>query len=592
MKFLDAYILARTKRKTRRIRTALVVIVSSLLFAILFAAAFVAQGVINGTKQVDDVGFNSRFLTSVEPSYAGIDYEAISEAVRAEMDAELEARDIKLTETVKNSIEYSIEQGRRTMDLVGQRRQEMLRQDRQRIAELGNPSGIYTFKDMPLSGSLAHQTDPAVDPLIEEHKEQQVSADQAEPPKILSLYQVEADMLRTQLAPGQSFERQPGEPYPIAISYAYLELLSDRNLPNLSAADRNQIYRELIAEYSGKELTYCYYNSTAAQQLSSVLNYNQQVAEDDDPDTVPIETPVCDSFDQELLEDAGIISSQDDSNNYAEPLFPAEEEPDPKAGRISFKIVGFVPSAHSSVSTDVIGDMFRGIGEFPASSYLGILPSEVVDNDELIQSLLYSGSMRFSRLYADFNTREEQKQFISQSCAGSQCGEEGALLIAPFGNVAVALERPIRLVSTAFLAEAAVIMIIAGLMIMLTISKVISDSTKEIAVFRSLGARRRDIAQIYYTYGAALAFGALVLALVLALVAAYVANSVFGSSIAEELVQATGAYTREVEVSLLGINPTWLLMIVGALVIAAIIGIGVPVLAAVRRKLINILRDE
>ena len=43
MKIIDAYILARTKRKTRRIRMALVTLVCALMFAVLFFGSFVAM---------------------------------------------------------------------------------------------------------------------------------------------------------------------------------------------------------------------------------------------------------------------------------------------------------------------------------------------------------------------------------------------------------------------------------------------------------------------------------------------------------------------------------------------------------------------
>jgi ABC-type antimicrobial peptide transport system permease subunit len=127
---------------------------------------------------------------------------------------------------------------------------------------------------------------------------------------------------------------------------------------------------------------------------------------------------------------------------------------------------------------------------------------------------------------------------------------------------------------------------------MFTISKVIADSIKEIAVFRSLGARRRDIAQIYATYGFMLAVAALIVAFILALIGAHIISHMYVGRVTEILVQNTGAYTTVVHGSLVGFNALWLLAVTGVLVVAAAIGIAVPVLLSARRKLITILREE
>jgi cell division protein FtsB len=63
MKILDAYILARTKRKTRRIRMALVTLVSSLLFALLFFGAIGLAGLLQSTRQVENVGYTTMRIT-------------------------------------------------------------------------------------------------------------------------------------------------------------------------------------------------------------------------------------------------------------------------------------------------------------------------------------------------------------------------------------------------------------------------------------------------------------------------------------------------------------------------------------------------
>lgn len=597
MRITDAYILARTKRKTRRLRTALVIIVSSLLFAVLFGIAFLAQGMINAGSQVGEVGFNGRNLTSVLPMVSGkFDYvEQYKDAERG-MDEELRARGVQVTKKLKSNHEYQTELNKRISQDGAESQERANKAFETRVKTLGDPTAVYHFVPLPVSQVAAYQEDPKTDPQAEQFERETAGGPQGffGPNGFgeqIEFYSVEKGMVDKQLARGQSFDWQPGQPYPVIISYAYLEKLSGRNLTNLPPAERNKGYKELINKYAGQELTYCYRNSTAQDQLRAVLQYNKSAEKDDPASTRSVDVPICGISDQGTLKRLGIISEADPTG--VEPLFPPPKIPAPEANKIKFKIVGFIPSNQAYGGGDFITQMLTGISALPTGPYPGVVPLEVVEADPLLRSVAQiDGSYNFPTLYLDFETKAEQTAFLEHACSGDECMVEGALMMSPFGNITTALNDVIKVVSKVLVIAAFVIMAIAGLMIMITISKVIADSVKEIAVFRSLGARRRDIAQIYYTYGLMLAGNALVVSVVLAAALAYWLTTLYDDKIAQGLIQATGAFDSEIHVVLLGVRPSWMLEIIGALVLAACLGIAVPVLASVRRKLITILREE
>jgi hypothetical protein len=599
MKFIDAYILARTKRKTRRIRTALVIVVSSLLFALLFGLAFVAQGMIGAGKQVGDVGFNSRNLTTVIPigGDGGADYQRLLTEVEDQMNAELTARKIKVTDEIKRDTSYATERDRRVAKKFGENLAAALKQVESRLHTMGKPTAVYHFTPVPLSQFAQYQPDLTIDPLVEQlKKEQKGGGDIAKGGynpygENIEFFSAEKDMFRTQIAPGQTFGWRTGDPYPLIVSYGYLEKLGNRPLANLPPAERNQGYKELLDQFKGKELTYCYRNTTAVNQLHSVFAYNKLVEFDKDTGTKPLDIPVCAGFDQALLKKHDIISDTDPTGT--KPLFPPPVTPAPQTTHIHFKIVGFVPASQEFGSADIITQVLTSIGALPTGPNPGVIPAEVVSADPLLKEITQGDAgFNYSTMFVDFENRADQKQFVAKGCAGFDCSGKDALMIAPFGNISAALEGLFQFVSKVLSIAALVIMIIAGLMIMFTISKVIADSTKEIAVFRSLGARRRDIAQIYYTYGFMLAGSALVLAVVLAAAGAYLLTFLYDDKIAQALIQATGAFNSDITVVLVGINVVWVAGIVGALFLAAALGIAIPVLASIRRKLITILREE
>ncbi len=605
MKIIDAYILAATKRKTRRIRTSLVVIVSSLLFAILFFAAFAMQGLFNTANQVKDVGFNGRNMATVYPGGPpSSDYKALSDSINAAMVSELHNRGIKVTENTKLDQSYVGEYSRRLIAATTES-QVADQKKLEATVQKSHPTDLYHFAVLPISGSTVYRPTPASDEYVTKLQQGAESGgnngqDGSDPSNDFQLYEVEKGMLRSQLQPGQTVAWQPGKPYPLFISYAYLEKLSGKSFSKLSTAQRNQGYRELMAAYAGKTIDYCYRNSTAQTYAQQVVTYNYKAVHDNDKDTNPVDVPLCANFDTAVLKKIKIIA--DDGtvvDDAAKPLFPVPALPAQATRVLQFKIAGFVPSQSQYGGADIVSQVLTSVSQLPTGSQLGVVPTEVVAAASELQTRdegsnnLYSSS-GYSTLFVDFATRAQEKAFIATGCTGNQCGnpKNTQPYITPFGSVSFALEGLFHSAFKFLVIGVGAIMFIAALLLMFTISKVIADSTKEIAVFRSLGARRRDIAQIYYLYGLMLAAASLVLSAILAAVGAKVVTSMFAARMAGAFIKTTGAYNVDVHASLLGINWLWLGAAAAALLLAALIGITIPILVSLRRKLITILREE
>ncbi|HKX72785.1 MAG TPA: ABC transporter permease [Candidatus Saccharimonadales bacterium] len=593
MRIVDAYILARTKRKTRRIRTALVTVVSALLFAVLFFGAFIAAGVVQGANEVKDVGFNSRYLTSIlstgRPAW---NYDEISNKIYAQMDAELRAKKVTVDQNTHNDPSYMAEYTRRLSGEMGAKDKEALKRFEESLPGLGKPTATYHLRGLALNEALTHHENYQADPKVkrlETFAETKAEPEDKDPLTRMEFYSAEKDMLRTQLAPGQTFDWQPGQPVPLILPYPYLERLAGRSFANIDAATKNAAYKELIAAYSGKILNYCHRTTTAQQQLQDVVAYNHDAAKDKDKTTNPIAIPVCGDFDQKLLKKLGIISEP--ATTEPKPLFAAPALPAPKTTRVEFKIVGFIPG-QDQYNTDLLTSIFSGVTTFPAVPNPAIIPREVAVADAVFTIASQDVFRTQEFLFVDFASRDDQKAFLTNGCQGDECNSGSKPFMQPFGNLSVALEGIYRVLVGVVLGAVVAMMIIAALMILFTISKVIADSTKEVAVFRALGARRRDIAQIYYTYGCMLAVSALLFAGIIGATGAYAANVAFGDRFAATLVQSVGAYTQNPTINLIGVEPIWLLGVTGALLLAAMIGITIPVLAALKRKLITILREE
>jgi hypothetical protein len=598
MKIIDAYILARTKRKTRRIRMALVTIVSSLLFAVLFFGALGFAGLQQSAARFKDYAYNGQQLTQVYSSGDPIPegYQNLQKTINAAMDDELRARKVKITDELHNDPQYFSEFARR-MNIIISERTKSREKGFEAMVQSYRPTGVYHMNYVaPLSAlQLGSETNP--DPYLTELRELTESGSSSkkfsneQPPQVLS---VEQEMLTPLLAKGQSFDWKQGDPYPVIVPYSYLQSISKKSFNGLSSAQKIAGYQELIKEYSGKTLPFCYRNTTAQSQLSSVLKYNHDVTIDKDASTKPLDVQNCLGFDPAVLKKAELLVAADP--NAPKPLFPkvVTAEPAPVTLPIQFKIVGFAATMEQgpTAATDIFGSIFNSVNNWPAMIPV-IMPQAIIDQQPYLQGSEGQYGPMPSSLFVNFANRTDQKRFVNEvGCTGDACAKAGSWMLIPFGSIKTALED---IGAKAFTFGKWIVLgiaVLASILVLLTISKLMSDNRREIAVFRALGARQHDIAQIYFTYGIMLAIQSLIVAMGLSVVAALLFSSRFADSFNSSLVQAVGAYADPGTSSLVAVKPLWLAGVAAVLFAATMIGVAIPVLLSRRRNLVSVMREE
>lgn len=595
MKCIDAYVLARTKRKTRRIRLALVIIVSSLLFSVLFFGALVLDGVQQSAGRFREYGYNGRHITQAN-NYGGMQFnESMSQAIRTEMDNELRARKVKITDELRNGNEYSSEFSQRISVKISANVKASQDAFEKRITDTYHPLAVYHVRSIDALVSLPQYVEGDADSYLTQQIKQIETGVSETPTQFMEppiFYSVEEEMLRPVLQQGQSFAWKQGDPYPVVLPYSYVERLAKKSFVGLGAKEKNAGYQELIAAYGGKTLQYCFRNPTAQEQLDSVLKYNHDAEKDKDASTKPLTVEPCKGFDQALLKKVGVIAKPDP--DAPKPLFPKPAPPEPETRPIALKVVGFVPTMAQGPGTDIFTATFSSVNSWPSGVPM-LIPRSVVDSEQLLRSGSGTAATAFnnSSLYVDFASREQQRRFIkAEGCTGDACYQGDKWILMPFGSLKTALEGISNALVKVGKWVALGVAILASLLVLFTISKLISDNRREIAVFRALGARQRDIAQIYFTYGFMLAGNAIVVSLLFAGIGAYVFSAKFADRFNAALVQAVGAYENPGQSVLLGVQPLWLLGIAGLVLVAATVGVAVPVLISRRRNLATMMREE
>jgi ABC-type antimicrobial peptide transport system permease subunit len=139
------------------------------------------------------------------------------------------------------------------------------------------------------------------------------------------------------------------------------------------------------------------------------------------------------------------------------------------------------------------------------------------------------------------------------------------------------------------------LLVIAGLcaiIMMGTVGKIIADSRKETSVFRAVGAKRLDIAQVYLLYAGTLAALAFLVSLVLGLAAALLVNAKFSGDLSVQAVLAFNSPDVNKVFHLIGFNALDLVGIFAFAVATGLISAFIPLLTNLRRNPIKDMREE
>lgn len=294
---------------------------------------------------------------------------------------------------------------------------------------------------------------------------------------------------------------------------------------------------------------------------------------------------------------------------------------EPEQATVNVRIIGLSPdyddgysiSLSSFISSMLISSLGQG----------WVAPQEALTDNSIFHKLQGGTVDEIPRsnvtYYAEFDTLANAKQFISdQTCSAvtsidapgqtflvpsdgppgvedlaSLCIAEGRpFSVGPYGNNAGALEEFRTFVWKFSRIAILVIMAVASLVMMGNVGKIIADSRRETAVFRSLGAKRMDISQIYLTYILLVSVFIGLVAIAIGTIGAYILNSQMGPDLSVMAVTVYNAQDVHKQFLLYGFNGIYMSILVGVTVVTGLISAVIPLLSNMHRNPINDMRDE
>ncbi len=646
---LDALKLARTKLKTRRVRLVVTVTTMSLLFAGLFFIATILGGVISSLKSFGTEGLGSRYLVSAQPvvaqSYNNNDLLEALKPTQADLVARKKALAKKLgleyDEKSDQNLPLSVYQNgpnsgdvQTSVNFMSAIATAKLQEqnaaikgisyaDFQKLAKSEGAIHSYQGTNTTMGPPIA-RTDGGSINFLENGKEnfkansQGYSGQSTGLASITSLgwHQISDDLLQPFVLDGQTTAVKDGA-VPVVAPYSAAEqAIGLKSLPaTATTADKIARTVELRKTAAGKTAQLCYRNSASQALLQKALSQADEIAANKNNKdyttphllyNLPAEAcgPTTIKSDKRTAEEKKADTNQ-------ETFDAAFTNTTAVQGIVTVRIVGIVPDTNYNASISAVtvlsGILNTTLGQgwfSPTSAFQpGTLATSAQDGtiaDQPLNQQMY---------YAEFSDLASAKQFIKHNNCSSNpttggfsfdpnsavkpCAAAGTpFYIAPYGNNAGAIEDIRHGIWIGGRYVLLVVLLIASLIMMGTLGKIISDSRRETAVFRSLGATRVDIRQIYFTYAFLVSLLVIVASYLLGLFAASWLDHKYSGQLSASAVVAYNAKDVHKHFSLFGFDPLYVVVIVGLILVSAFLSAMVPLMANTRRNPIRDMRDE
>ncbi len=637
----DAVTLARTKRRTRRIRGAFTTAIAGLLFSFLMGAVIIVGGVeshlsamyeksmtgryIIGGYQWSDYTIyntaakNSDLIAQVQVAYdqrvaakkaaakkLGISYDSSSEPLpydttdKSNGEKILSSQSPIASELMSNWIQQR--QPTRTLD------------DFKKFAGAYHPSAYYTALSFsPKNGQWLEMKDGKES--FEQDTSQQTNMN-GPPSDYLDMKLAPEGLVKNYLLPSYQWQASSGH-IPVVVTQKRAAQLTNFSPPKEGASDQEklQYYQKLREKVNGKTMTLCYRNNESAARINEAIATKKLVAAHAGERDYQKPALLYDTPDPASCGDV-IISS--DTRSAAEKTLADKQlefdkqfgAHDPLQRKIILEVVGVSPNGweemDSSFSTGM-GDMISAMlmtqafrmtvptelyQKIPASfEYASLFGTTTTASD--IMSMIRGGNVQY---FAEFTSAGDARDFAKrESCQYTNTGAcapaDKWFALSAYGSNSLAIEEASHYARTILMWAGLVIMVLAAVFASLMIGRTIADSRRETAVFRAIGFKRLDITSVYMAYTFFLCFDIVLLMVVIGAIGAVLLDHFLWVDTTARLQVLLGLTDSTAQFHYYGLS--WYVVVVIVAVFAAgLIGLIPPLLRSIRRNPIRDMRDE
>jgi hypothetical protein len=640
--FRDTATLAFTKLRTRKVRLVITIVVSGLLFSMLAGASSVARGAFGSISAFNKEGLGDRYI--VQAGFFGnfnmqSNTELIDQVIAAQKD--LVAR--KKAQAKALGVEYDPATEPPAVNEYGpgngDSKQRMLNSDAPIVRRVVDayvaahpPVGLPELKDAAaayhptgffegrnISYSLNGQRLTVLKDGKESFADNGSKGGPNGPPVgtdsfVQSWTLMSDELLKPFLLPGQDLRSDKDGAMPIIVPYTAAEqLVGMQALPaTASSAKRLEHTRKIRKAVESVHFSVCYRNSTStnlidkAVQQAAEITRNASKKDYIKPDLV-YGTPAEACGAPQVVRDVRSADqrARDAKQQQFDEVFGT---PAVRQQKYNFRIVGLVPDPadfRASGVSDMLGSLVTsslGSGWYSPLSQ-GLKDATLTELFPSRWSVAASGPT----YQVEFSSAKDAHSFIErQSCSPDFSNMTGPgqdpfvgcvaahkpFSLTPYGSNSLGLVEAKKWFSKFFLIGALVVAGIAAIIMMGTVGRMIADSRRETAVFRAIGAKKLDIAQIYTLYTILLALLISAFAVAMGLIMAVVAHNRWAEGLTVQALVAYNAQDLSRTVDLYSFYLPDMLYLVGLALAGGIFSAIFPLIRNLRRNPIRDMRDD
>lgn len=625
----DTWVMATTKLRVRRVRLVVTLVVSGILFTVLIFGSLVIRGTVGSIQSFASEGFLNSYITSIMNANITSDtYRDKAFIARVEQLEKMrlaaqaaEAKRLGLAfdpKTISPAVsEINGPQGKEKIvnnehpsarQALAEYAPDTLQATIEEAAKGYSPKAYYQSFRFAAAGAAELEFTPIVN--NKEHVVLQAGAQYGLRDSLGTfqndLTAVDNTLLKPFLLEGASLEAKPGEPIPVLAPIDAVEKMVGLTslTKNAKPEERLTRLRDMRGKAKDLILETCYRNRTAMdlrtqalQQIEEIklrsteAGYVKPAVVYGEPASACVPTPII--SDTRTTEEKALAAKQ----AAFDETFGS---PKPVTQRVKFRVVGVLPQLGSLYSAQgpeaLVSSFFT-----PSLGEGWFISREVAQQNPLTGPVVsdpYFIANGAKNLFVEFKDRESQKRFITnKSCDFSgenymDCQKRGKFMAVPFGNPLATLGDAKKDFDKFLSFVLLVIAALSAIVMMGTIGKIIADSRKETSVFRAVGAKRMDIAQIYLLYTGILAVLSYLTALTIGVVAALLVESKYSSSLSVQAVLAFNSRDLDKTFHLIGFNMQDLSLILAFALAVGLASALVPLLANLRREPVKDMREE
>ena len=539
IRFADAMLLASTKLRTRKVRTVVTATLASLLFAGLVVSFTIVDGVIDSYATYSKNSLAERYITQVtwldnsaQDDYESVELIAKSKARNAQIigDKKADAKRLGIAYDPNTDQPVVLPPAPGAPDMLNTQNlavQQILAEEAAKrptntdrmakIASNYNPKSIYAGKSVGDTANLKVMEDGKE--IFTKQKGQQAQSGMVQPDMLTELSYLPqtlvdpfmlADADRTPLSTSDGV-------VPVIVPYSQAEKsLGLTPLPKSAPAEQRLVrLNDVKRRAANVTLSVCYRNAASQQaieetklQIAEMEQYknDKNYQKPSRQFALPEQTtcgPVMVTKDVRTVEEKRLADKQREFDLKYGVTTEAVQK------KLTLRIVGLSPDMPDYTNIDTASGLMMMIG---GSGLMGrwVVPDALVD--ESVQQDIIPGEVSgavpgvFAMPiggFVEFSTADEAKRFVKeQGCSGMDCMTKPS--ISYFGSNSVLLAEMTESATRVLRVAGVVIAAIGAVLMLGMVGRVITDSRRETAVFRAIGAKRNDIRLIYALYVTAL----------------------------------------------------------------------------------------